>query len=329
MTELPPTPPPPAPPPNDGLEQVRELIRNPAARVYLAVTGAALLLLCFIVFQLYFSAIGTAAVFMLGLLGLLLRWTAVPVLLVVIIGYVTVAPVGLPEFNTFTMLVPGSQFALRDLLLMPTLLTYLMAQFRMYSVVHAAVPFEAGPQFVKKRAKPALRPPQPITDAELGGLFIRAGAFTLVGQLLWLLLTWVAVDFRQVPPFRLIDGESGLVYDQQRLQVGALPMPVSRCLLAAGLFVTLGLAVRLAFWFWRHATLGREQAKVLLTDVQWAENRREIDRQESWRAWMVAKQHGTLPRRGGCGTLFLVLGLPAVLVLVYWLALVLRGWVRT
>lgn len=322
--------PPPVPPAApDGLEQLRELIRNPAARVYLAVAGGALVLLCFIVFQLYFSAVGTAAIFALGLLGLLLKWTAVPVLIVVIIGYITVAPLGVPIFEAMPPMVPGSQFAFRDLLLLPTLLTYLLAQFRLFSVLHTAVPFEAAPQFLRKRVKAAVRPPQPITDAELSGLFIRAGVFTLVGQMLWALITWVVVDFREVPPFRVLEEDSTLVFTQQRLQFGMVPPQASRCLLAAGLFVVLGLLVRMVFWFWRHATLGREQAKLLLTDLRWAEHRREIDRQESWRAWMVAKQNGTLPKRGGCGTFFLVIGLPALLLLVYWLLMMAGGCVRT
>ena len=89
------------------------------------------------------------------------------------------------------------------------------------------------------------------------------------------------------------------------------------------------MAVRFTFWFWRHHTLGREQAKMLLTDLQWAEHMREIDRQEKWRAWMVDKLNGTTKPRSGCGTLFMVVGLPAILLLVFWLLMMAAGCVKS
>ncbi len=318
-------------PKKDGLDPFRELIRNPAARVYLAVAGGGLLMTVLIVFQLYFSAVGAALVFVLGLLGLLLRWTAMPVFLVAVIGYVTLAPLGVPlGFGKGTTL-PSSQFQLRDLLLLPTVLTYLMAQYRLLSVLHAAVPFEAGGLYIRKRAKAAVRAPTPVSDGELGRLFLRVGAFTLVGQLLWLGLTWFQVDFRAIPPVTLIPSDPNLNADSAYdfPDPMAVPFWLGRTLLAVGLFVALGVAVRLTFWFWRHSTLGREQAKVLLTDIQWAEHRREIDRQEKWRAWMVDKLNGTAKPASGCGTAFLVVGLPAILLGLFWLLMMAMGCVKS
>ena len=336
-------PPDPPPPPKDGLDPFRELIRNPAALAYLAVAGGALLVLVLIVFQLYFSAIGAALVFALGLLGLLLRWTAMPVFLVAVIGYVSLAPLGVPMMSAGSpSMIPGSQFMLRDLFLLATLLTYLLAQFRLLSVIHAAVPFEATSRYLRKRAKAAVRPPLPVSDGELGRLFVRVAVFVVVGQLLWLGLTRLVLDFRSEPWIAVVQDDTTVTYrrgtvesmeagetDQMGQALWHRSRSVSRCVLAVGLFVGLGIAVRFAFWFWRVATLNREQAKLYLTDAQWAEARREIDRQEKWRAWMVDKLNGTTKPRSGCGTLFLVIGMPAILLLVFWLLMMAMGCVKS
>lgn len=323
----------PDPPKPDGLEPFRELIRNPAALAYLSVAGGALLVLVLILYQIYFSAIGAALAFALGLLGLLLRWTAMPVFLVVVVGYVSFAPLGIPpDMNTKTTTLPTSQFVLRDLFLLPTLLTYLLAQFRLLSVIYAAVPFEAGARYVRKRAKAAVRPSQPVSDGELGRLFLRVVAFTVVGQLLWTGLTMFQVDFRAVPPVTVIRDTENQTADVAYILLGSqtgVPFWVGRCLMAAGLIVALGVALRFAFWFWRNATLDREQARLVLTDTQWAEHRREIDRQEKWRAWMVDKLNGTTKPRSGCGTLFLVIGMPALLLGLFWLLMMAVGCVRS
>ena len=314
-------------PKTDGLDPIRELIRNPAARVYLAVAGGGLLMTVLILFQLFNSPLGASLVFVVGILALLLGWTAMPVFIVVVTGYTVFSPFGVPIDLPRVSQTPGSQFRIADMLLIGSLLTYLLAQYRLLSLIHAAVPFEAGGLYVRKRAKAAVRPPTPVSDGELGRLFLRVGAFTLVGQLLWYGLSLLEVDFRAVPPVTVLEEDTPLSYVRQGRD--ALPRWVSRTLLAVGLFVALGVAVRLAFWFWRHSTLGREQAKVLLTDIQWAEHRREIDRQEKWRAWMVDKLNGTAKPASGCGTAFLVVGLPALLLGLFWLLMMAMGCVKS
>lgn len=311
----------------DSLDPFREMIRNPAARVYLAVAAGGLGMTVLILFQLYNSAVGAGVVFAVGLLSLLLRWTAMPVFLLVAVGYTAFAPLGVPLDLPAVSQIPESQFRMADLLLVPAVLTYLLAQFRLLAVLHAAIPFEAGPLYLRKGAKATVRPPAPVSDAELGRLFLRVGVFAVVGQLLWLGLTWLQVDFRAIPPVTVVEDDSPLAY--MRPGRGDVPWWLSRTLLAMGLFVALGVAVRLVFWFWRHNTLGREQAKVLLTDVQWAENLREIDRQEKWRAWQVDKLNGTTKPRSGWGTAFMAVGLPLILLLVFWLLMMASGCVKS
>ena len=318
----------PLPEKKDNLDAFREMIRNPAARVYLAVAAGGLGMTVLVLFQLFNSAIGAGVVFAVGLLSLLLRWTAMPVFLLAVVGYTVFAPLGIPlELSRNVSETPESQFRIADILLIASVMTYLLAQFRLLSVLHAAIPFEAGPLYLRKRVTAAVRPPTPVSDGELGRLFLRVGVFVLVGQLLWMGLTWLQVDFRAVPPVTVVEDDTTVGYMYQ----SRAPVPpwVSRTLLAVGLFVAVGVAVRLVFWFWRHNTLGREQAKLLLMDVQWAEHMREIDRQEKWRAWMVDKLNGTTKPRSGCGTAFLVAGLPLILLLAFWLLMTTGGCVKS
>ena len=319
-----------APPPekNDSLEPFREMIRNPAARVYLAVAAGGLLMTVLILFQLFNSAVGAAVVLAIGLLSLLLRWTAMPVFVLVVVGYTVFAPFGIPlDLPQNVSATPDSQLHIADMLLVASVMTYLLAQFRLLSVLHAAIPFEAGPLYLRKGVKATVRPPTPVSDGELGRLFLRVGVFVLVGQLLWMGLTWLQVDFRAVPPVTAVEDDTTVGYMHQ----SSAPVPpwMSRTLLAVVLFVAFGIVVRLVFWFWRHNTLSREQAKVLLVDVQWAEHLREIDRQEKWRAWMVDKLNGTTKPRSGCATAFMVVGLPVILLLVFWLLMMAAGCVKS
>ena len=314
-------------PKTDGLDPFRELIRNPAARVYLAVAGGGLLMTVLILFQLFNSPLGASLVFVVGVLALMLRWTAMPVFIVVVTGYMVFYPFGVPNDLPRVSQTPGSQFRIADMLLIGSLLTYLMAQYRLLSLIHAAVPFEAGGLYVRKRSKAAVRAPTPVSDGELVRLFLRVGVFTLVGQLLWYGVSLLEVDFRAIPPVTILEEDTPLSYVRQGRD--AVPRWASRTLLAVGLFVALGVAVRLTFWFWRHGTLGREQAKLLLTDIRWAEHRREIDRQEKWRAWMVDRLNGTAKPTSGCGTAFMVVGLPAILLGLFWLLMMAVGCVKS
>ena len=313
------------PPRIDSLDPFREMIRNPAARVYLVVAGAGLLLTTLVVFLLVNSPLGAAVLFMLGLLALVLRWTAMPVFFVLALGYITLAPAVI--VIDLSPNLSGSQYRMVDILLMFSVLTYLMAQYRLFSIIHAAMPFEAGSHYVKRKAKPTLRPATPISDGELGRLFLRVGLFTLLGQLLWTAMTLLEVDFRRVPPIVVVEDDSPVALSKQRPDV-LLRLWVSRTLIALAFFVALGVVVRIVFWYWRSATLNRDQAKLLLTDMQWQEHRREIDRQEKWRAWMVDKMNGTPKRASGCGTAFMVIGLPVILLLLFWGLMSISGCVK-
>jgi len=79
------------------------------------------------------------------------------------------------------------------------------------------------------------------------------------------------------------------------------------------------------FRYWRLLRLSREEARMLLLDIEWGELRREMSRVEKWRAWAQPKLK--LPRgpepantvKGiGCGKAILIIGAIIVVCLLGW-----------
>ena len=90
----------------------------------------------------------------------------------------------------------------------------------------------------------------------------------------------------------------------------------------------VGLTSGLFFWYWRLARLTRDEARMILLDAEWADNRRELNRQEKWRAWARNRKlkRETRPPpppavpRSGCRTWLIFLGV-VVGVAVLWFCL--------
>jgi hypothetical protein len=81
-------------------------------------------------------------------------------------------------------------------------------------------------------------------------------------------------------------------------------------LLAAAFLVQLGFGLRLAFWYWHLRTLGPDEAKLILIDTQWSEQRRELNRREKWRAWAKNLALGVKAKKERAGCLFwIVIGI--------------------
>jgi hypothetical protein len=91
---------------------------------------------------------------------------------------------------------------------------------------------------------------------------------------------------------------------------------MNRSLLAVGFFVIVGFAVWFVSWYWRLASMSRDEGRLTVIDTQWSEMRRDLNRPEAWRGKMKRKLTGTLPKKG-CGTYFLVIGLPAMMILLF------------
>ncbi len=296
--------------------QYRELFTNPAARTYLMVAAGGLLVALLTMF-LIGSLIATVLLLMVGLCGLVLRWSAMPIFFVVLVCYFSYAPLGVPFVFGSISNIPTSNFRFLDVVLVGGSLVYLIGQYRLFSIVQSGMPFDANKLFVKTRAKPTVRPAEAPRDRELWMLFARVGIFVLGGQLLWYAITNWRVDFERVPPVVFMAPIEGF----RRSDTLFVPDYLSRFLLAFGFFLAVAIVSRFVFWYWRLLQLQRDQAQMILIDTQWSEDRREMNRQEKWRGWQKGKILGTNRTKIGCGGWFLALGLPLILLVLFILVL--------
>jgi hypothetical protein len=305
----------------------REMIANPAARTYLMIAGGGLLVTILTMF-LIGSPIAAALLLVVGACGLVLRWTAMPPIFVLLVSYLSFAPLGIPfEFSPFSD-IPGSHFRFLDGVLIGSALVYLIGQYRFYSIVHVGMPFDANKFFVKPGAKPTVRPAEAPKDRELWLLFARVGLFVLAGQLLWIAFTYLRVDFHRVPPLTVVEPSDGYPRYNARVEEMTVPESASRFLLASAFFFTVAICARFAFWYWGLLLLGRDQARMIVVDMQWNEDRREMSRQEKWRGWQKGKILGKAREKFGCSGWFLAIGLPLILLFLFLIVLCCSGGFR-
>jgi hypothetical protein len=204
-------------------------------------------------------------------LGLLLRRTSAPIIAVAIVVYLLIFPYGVPR-DPGPIYRAGAGFALADVVVVAAVLTYLLAQFRLFSLTLRAVPNEKANLAAKLHDAPIVRPAPTLVPDELFRLGALVAFAVVAGQVLW----FAATRFEIRP-----DGLIPLFYtpEQRRgdwLQRGAVP------LLLLGL---PALSLRFYFWVKRHRSLSQDEARLAVLDTAWAENRRELARLETWRAW--------------------------------------------
>jgi hypothetical protein len=262
--------------------------------LYLIISAAALGVLVVALFFLA-SPIAAAIVFITGIAGLVLRWTAMPMFAVVVVAWIAFAPNFLPyeaiNFSNLTN-IPGSWFRIQDIIVIGAMLIYLVAQYRLSTIAQQGMPFEAKPAFLKRSAKPTVRAVAAITDSELIRFFMRIGVFLIGGQMLWLFVNHVGLDFRRVPPFVLLEIDARRFSSFSSYQVPGVPLVVHRILISMLLIFSFAFFAKILFHIWRLRRLNRDEGMLILQDTQWSEQRRELNRQEKWRAWARAKALG-------------------------------------
>lgn len=263
-------------------------LADPDVRGYLLVVFAGLLVVLVALFQK-----GGPPALLIPLLfaavGLFLRWTWAPAVVLAVACYLQFFPFILPD-PQFLYPTPlrESHFNLADLLFTAAAVVYLAAQYRLYGLADRAVPDER-PRGDRQRERAAdRRQPATISENEVPRMLWAAALLAFGGQFLWLLLTELEVSLLGFPPVRLRPDDRG------RTVALDLPPGLSRFVLfafAAGGFV---LAARLAFGYWRLARLSADEGRMILIDGAWREQRREAARQETWRHWGKLRGRGVI-----------------------------------
>jgi hypothetical protein len=297
-----------------------DMFSNPAARTYLMISGGGLLATCLLVFLFFNSMLGAIILFLIGVGGLLGRWSSAPPLFVLFLGYFAIFPMVVPYGEVFrikqnvlkSVINPG------DVLVLGCTLVYLLGSLRLYAITHTGMPFDAPKMFIKPKAKPTVRSRTPIGDLELWMLFARVGLFVLLGQVAWNLLTKLRVDFSSNIPVTTYP--TGYQYDRMRSTPDILPSYESQFLLGMGAVALVVLVCSFTLYYLWLLRMNRDEATMVILDEAWKTSRRDYNRPEAWRGWQKKKLLGTLPRKG-CGAWFLVIGVPILLVGVGFLVL--------
>lgn len=262
-------------------------LRDPVARNYLFVGLASLLIAAAaLIFRhghlLAALPVGVAA------LGLLLRSPVLPGLFLILLG-LAVVPLAVWLNRAGISDVPYSHFRVMDLVLVAATLTYFACQYRLMSLTVQGMPPDA-PADLQKGDKPPNRPGATAPPEEMGRMFAVVAACVVVGQVVWLLVSELRLDFRDVPPLRLARPAVSLMNYRSA-------EPLYRFLMLAGLVAIVTLPTALVFWYWRLTRLSPGEARMVLLDAGWRETRRELNRQEKWRAWGLVRRRPKSAKR--------------------------------
>jgi hypothetical protein len=283
---------------------LRLLFNEPAIRNYAFAAFGALAMIFLVMFE-QGSELGGLLIVIMGVCGVLFRWTAAPVLVLLILTYFMWTPYGNPsEGNSNRMLIEERRFHFIDVILVLSVLVYVSSQYRIYSLVYQAIAFEGVIQ--RKGEPPTRRPATLIRPTELITMLALSVALVIAGQLLWLFATSVEVVPAEEFPLQMAESRSSLArflrqdgmrkgagskidpgaIDQIRFNSeGVLPPGESRFYVLLGMLFLGILIARLVFGYWRLRTIGPAEGGMILLDVGWRETNRERVRLEKWRVW--------------------------------------------
>jgi hypothetical protein len=288
----------------DQRAMLRLLFNEPAIRNYAFAAFGALAMIFLVMFE-QGSDLGGLLIVIMGVCGVLFRWTAAPVLVLLLLTYFMWTPLGIPgEGYSSTMLIEERRFHFVDVILVLSVLVYLSSQYRIYSLVYQAIAFEGVIQ--RKGEPPTRRPATLIRPAELITMLALSVVLVIAGQLLWLFATSVEVVPAEEFPLRMAESRASLARllrpDGMRKGTGGGVDPGAIDLIrfhsdgvlspgASRFYVLLGmlfvgiLIARLVFGYWRLRTIGPAEGGMILLDVGWRETNRERVRLEKWRVW--------------------------------------------
>ncbi len=304
--------------PNKVVANLKATMNHPAERTYAVLSLATLGIVAVLFFLFYFSVFGPIVLLMVGLSGVVFRWSSAPIIGLLAAIYFLIFPFGVPmdagQRNTELF---GSAFQLQDMLTVLAILAHLVCLYRLQTLQSVGMPHDAPKTFVKPKMKPTTRKVPAISDQELFQTTLVLVIVLFVGQIIWFILTetTVLMDDMVSVRFTLIRNNGSPDRETQRAMV-YFPHYLYR-LIAYTLFMTaLIFSVWLGLRCYRWHRMNRSEAAAILMDESWRNARRDYNRPESWRAWMKNKLNRKRVKRRWYGYL-IPLGLPIVLFLLY------------
>jgi hypothetical protein len=249
-----------------------DLRRNPAVRRYTVVCLAALVVL-FLTMLDQGMDVWSLLPLLLGSLAVLLSWTSGPPLVLIAVAMLTYERWGNQlDGRRLVMLLtlrnPGRRtdwnfdddFPVSDLILCVALLTYVVAQYRLLSLVRHVLPRDPRPPTAADgpAPPPSRRPADQVAPRELATMALSLPIWAALAYALWALLRGQ------------YDGPLGLRGDVWRI--------VLLVWIAAA--VLIGAAVVFGYLGWVRGS--EEQARLYLQDQVWRETRREQARINHW-----------------------------------------------
>jgi len=255
-------------------------LQEPAALNYLVMTGAGLLIYGMI--MMGGNEAGVLIAVLLAVAGILARWTAAPVLILLLTTYLLMDPGAANLLGTFTG-VPWrlnrnpSGFNVLDVLLAASLLVYVIGHFRLTSILHQGMPDEPTVRRDRDLANPPRRPVRTVGPEELPRTLSVAAACVIAAQAAWLILTFI---------------EKGSRPRESDFSPGAARFLLVLWVIGLALMVTSAALIYL-----RSARMTRTEAALVLRDEFFHETRRETDRLHRWRKWF--KERVAARRRAG------------------------------
>jgi len=255
--------------------------REPAVRNYLF-TGASALLVVMLAHMVRDAAIGGLLAVLVAVPGLVGRWSASPILFLLVSIFPILDPQGMlliaPEYmgRGRDPVIPGlntqtkNAFDITDLFLAAGMLCYLIAQYRLLSLMNRSFPPDRVP-FHRPKAddESPKRPAKLVREDEIPFALALSSAFVLGGQIVWLLIWTFTGD----------DGNRSMFIGQ----TGAFVVVVWG--LSVGLLISATVFGYLSMRNASHA-----EADMFLRDGVWQETYREQQRVHRWRIWNRARK---------------------------------------
>ena len=275
------------------------LFNEPAVRNYVIAAFSALAVIVLLLMQ-EGCDIGSLLIAIVGVSGVLLRWTFAPVFILVFLTYFMFTPTGDPTNGySSASLIERRRFDFADVLFVFSILVYFIAQYRLYGLTYQAIAFEGA---VRRPGEPhTRRPASLIRPSEIAATLGISFGLVIFGQLIWWFVTSYQIVFPADIPLQPIETQlkvkrPAFPIAGNRPDAPAVPEPrsdraevlstgLSRFYLLVGLLFAGTLLARLGFAYWRLKTIGPEEGRMILQDGNWLETHRERVRVEKWRIW--------------------------------------------